>query len=493
MSTLFTKIKIGHIFNVLAVFLLIGVVFIYWQYINTTNQIIKISLDSQIQYTLNLTNNIIKHIKKDVHDKNLYSTLKKNHEILKDLNEHLDLFVTKKYKYIYVIGKRDHGVQDFNFLLYSSKYFKKKNLFDKSFKPKHVEMLNEAYNKQKTIFYQHKKGSNLWMTFINPIVYNNKLQGLLIVDFTLQKHKIMKHEFYKLEYNFKIMLLFFILIFIAILIFAYIDNKRETEKDKIKIQLQQINKELEQRVRSEVEINRGKDQQLFQQAKLAQMGEMISMIAHQWRQPLNAISAASIKLDMKSELNMLDRAEVKKTTAFIQDMSQKMSQTINDFMNFTKPDQKQELVSLNSIFKEVLSLIQTQLKSHDIKLEITNNNVSVITQKQELMHILINLLVNARDALIDSSRHDKKIQIKVSKDNDTCYIKVQDNAGGVPKDIINRIFEPYFTTKEQGKGTGLGLYMSKKILNETLNGDIEVKNIDDGAVFCVSLNRFKKL
>jgi len=232
-----------------------------------------------------------------------------------------------------------------------------------------------------------------------------------------------------------------------------------------------------------------KDKQLMQQAPLVQMGEMISMIAHQWRQPLGAISAASIKLGIKKNVGALKDDELLKTLTFIQEMTHKMSQTIDDFMNFTNPNKEKKLYRLQDIFDETLRLISAQLEVRSIKLDVLNDaDIEVQTYKKELQHILINLLTNARDAFDTKDIADKKIMIKTYKTQTHCYIQVQDNAGGIDKSVIGRVFEPYFTTKAKGIGTGLGLYMSQKILYEVLNGELLVENTDDGALFTIQLN-----
>ncbi len=225
---------------------------------------------------------------------------------------------------------------------------------------------------------------------------------------------------------------------------------------------------------------------LSQQSRLAQMGEMVNMIAHQWRQPLNAMSAAAIKLNMQAEMGLATHQEIKKTTTFIEDVAQDMSQTINDFMNFTKPTDEKRVVALQDIIDDIMRLMSAQLKNHDIEFvtEI-EENLSLETYKKDLEHILINLFSNARDALEESSQTLKKIKVKAYMKDKNCIIKVSDNAGGIGNDVLERIFDPYFTTKEQGKGTGLGLFMSKKILRETLGGNIEVQNREDGAEFSI--------
>jgi len=232
-----------------------------------------------------------------------------------------------------------------------------------------------------------------------------------------------------------------------------------------------------------------KDSIITQQSKLAQMGEMINMIAHQWRQPLNAISAAAIKMNMQNDMDMLTDKEIQKTTEFIEEMTQEMSKTINDFMNFTKPTDAKIVVKFSEVIDDIMRLMHAQLANHNIKLlQDIEDNLSTLTYKKDLEHVLINLFSNAKDALDDLEKDDKELHIRIYEKETKCFIEVSDNAGGIDADIITRVFDPYFTTKEQGKGTGLGLYMTKKILKETLDGDIYVENSKNGAKFTVILS-----
>ena len=231
-----------------------------------------------------------------------------------------------------------------------------------------------------------------------------------------------------------------------------------------------------------------KDNIISQQAKLAQMGEMINMIAHQWRQPLNAINAAAIKLNMQNELGLVTPEKIEETTRFIESVAQEMSDIINDFMNFTSPTNNRENVEIEGLVDDILRLMGAQLKGHDIRVvKKIQKGLSCHIYKKELEHVLINLLANAKDALDTTSRDDKKIIIEAYEENGKYIIEVSDNAGGIKSDIIDRIFEPYFTTKEEGKGTGLGLYMSKKIIKENLHGDLKVQNSQDGVKFTIVL------
>ena len=234
---------------------------------------------------------------------------------------------------------------------------------------------------------------------------------------------------------------------------------------------------------------REKDSLLIQQSKAAQMGEMINMIAHQWRQPLNAVSATCIKINMLNEMGNLTEDEITKSTQYVENMTQKMSKIINDFMEFNKPTNKKEYIRIDELLDDMLNLIGVQLKNHNISVDISiETEQKIFTYKRELGHILINLLANARDALEQSNQTDKKISIRVYTKVDICVIKIGDTGGGVPEEFISRIFQPYFTTKGSNKGTGLGLYMSKKLLKEQLDGDIFVRNRDKGAEFTIILD-----
>ena len=234
---------------------------------------------------------------------------------------------------------------------------------------------------------------------------------------------------------------------------------------------------------------REQEQQLIQQTHLAQMGEMINMIAHQWRQPLNAINAASIKLELKNNMNLLNTDELTQTTTFIQHTTQRMSSTINDFMELTNPNKKIETVTIESIFSNINTIIEDQLKSHDIELIYRyDKNLTISIQKNEIIHIIINLIFNSKDEFNNQQNENKQLIVSWKQTNTQNIIEIEDNAGGIDKNIINRIFEPYFTTKNKGIGTGLGLYMSKKILNEVLNGDVSVSNTDLGAIFKITLH-----
>jgi signal transduction histidine kinase len=215
------------------------------------------------------------------------------------------------------------------------------------------------------------------------------------------------------------------------------------------------------------------------------MGEMIGAIAHQWRQPLNSISTSiqNLKYDflegkLQEKKYVMDFIEHnKKTIKF-------MSNTIDDFRSFFRVDKKKVDFPIKQTTQSVIDMQISQLKCHNIKIEIIGEEFVYNGLQSEYQQVILNLINNAKDAIIDNNIQNPYIKIEL-KDN---KIFVMDNAGGIPDDIVNRIFEPYFTTKDQGKGTGMGLYMSKMIIEDNMGGKLTVQNIDDKAIFCIDFD-----
>ncbi len=228
---------------------------------------------------------------------------------------------------------------------------------------------------------------------------------------------------------------------------------------------------------------------MIQQSQLAQLGEMLNMIAHQWRQPLNAISASAINLSLKNSMNMLEDNDIEEISQLIQDKTQLLSETINDFMEFNKPEDNKEIL-LSEIFNKVYMMIIPQLISRDISIDVEiDGEIKIFHNSKYLEHTLLNLIVNARDVFEDSDIENKLIKIYITQDEKSVVLNVEDNGGGIPKDIIEKIFNPYFTTKEQGKGTGIGLYMSKKMIESVNNSKLEVEVKDSNTIFKLKFNK----
>ena len=256
-------------------------------------------------------------------------------------------------------------------------------------------------------------------------------------------------------------------------------------KEKTK-ELEELNKNLENRVKEEIEKNKQNEQRLFNQSKMAAMGEMIKNIAHQWRQPLSSISTLSSGTKFQLELGKVDEKDIKENLQHITNTAKHMSKTIDDFQNFFKPSKQATTFTMQELIDASLKITTPMLKLVHIELDIINeSNCNIKGPINEYTQVMINLITNAKDALSHSEVENKKIKLHTKKIDNKCTINISDNAGGIQKDIINRVFEPYFTTKHKSQGTGLGLYMSKEIIEKHLNGSIEVKNNKEGAVFTI--------
>ena len=214
------------------------------------------------------------------------------------------------------------------------------------------------------------------------------------------------------------------------------------------------------------------------------------MIAHQWRQPLSAISATTNNLIFKMIIEeQIDKNYFDKELKLITDYSQYLSSTIDDFRNFFKSDREKVVFKLNDIIEKSLSIIKTSLESKSISL-IKNfrDDYELYTYPSELQQVILNLLKNAEDALIENNETNRKIYIDTYiKNENIVVIDVTDNGGGIRDSIIEKIFDPYFSTKNKKDGTGLGLYMSKIIINKHCNGHLKVNNKEDGAIFSIEL------
>ena len=232
------------------------------------------------------------------------------------------------------------------------------------------------------------------------------------------------------------------------------------------------------------------DQFLQQQAKLAQMGELLSMIAHQWRQPLTAISAASENLKLKNLLNKIDNNTIDIATNDINKYTNYLSNTINDFKNFYKTNKSIEKTTLNEMLEKSLNIIEDAIYFKNIKIIKNLNSISPInTYKSEVTQVILSLLQNAEDVLIEKQIVNPFIKIKTFEDKKYLYLQVIDNGGGIPENILDKIFDPYFSTKHEKNGTGLGLYFAKSIIENNCNALLTAKSNGQEAVFTIIFNK----
>ena len=274
----------------------------------------------------------------------------------------------------------------------------------------------------------------------------------------------------------------------AIFVYMFVMLKNGLTQFRVLKENIELKESFELRVTKSLQELKQKEKLLYEQSRLAQMGEMISMIAHQWRQPLNAISTTSSSLQLKAKLDKLDQAFVIEMTDNIATYSQHLSDTIDDFRNFFKPNKEKDRVNFTQIIEAVTNIIQHSLKSHHIELQQELNcEEEFKSYANELKQVVLNLVKNAEDILIENKIKNPYIKILTRTQADKFVLEVRDNGGGIPKKVIKDIFNPYFSTKKQKDGTGLGLYMSKMIIEEHCQGKLRAYNSDDGAVFVISV------
>lgn len=254
-----------------------------------------------------------------------------------------------------------------------------------------------------------------------------------------------------------------------------------------KEQMEHINAKLEHRIEIEVAQRRQKEQLLIHQSRLAAMGEMIESIAHQWRQPLNIIGLAMSNIDMKRQLGILDDAELQNNSDIITTNITFMSNTIDDFRNFFNLNKEQVSFKPIKPINDIFHLLSEQL--HFAKITYTVHNEcdeEIYGVVNEFKQVILNIINNAKDA-ISADEEGGKIDVFLRCGKNHLFIDISDTGGGIPHEIIPRVFEPYFTTKFQKQGTGIGLYMSKVIVEQHFGGTISVTNNDFGAVFTLEL------
>ena len=253
-------------------------------------------------------------------------------------------------------------------------------------------------------------------------------------------------------------------------------------------ELEVDNKELYITTMLDISEIKQKENQLIQQNKFAQLGEMLSMIAHQWRQPLNVISAMNEMIRLNVRKKEFDEKKVIKLSKDISNQVQYLSKTINDFKEFFLPKKEPIHTTLDYIINAVLDLVEPSLHKNQIEVVLELNAKSKIrTHVSEVKQVLINLIRNAEDAIVENTNENRMIQIMTYERGDNIALKIADNGGGIPPDIAKSIFEPYFSTKGDKNGTGLGLYMSKLIIEKHCHGSIEVHNTQEGAEFFIEL------
>ncbi|KAB0663791.1 PAS domain S-box protein [Oryzomonas japonica] len=253
-------------------------------------------------------------------------------------------------------------------------------------------------------------------------------------------------------------------------------------------ELEELNRSLEMRISGAVDDLRQKDQMLILQDRRAVMGEMINNIAHQWRQPLNTLGLYLQELPIVYDTGTFSKEFLEENVAKSMDVILHMSRTIDDFRNFFRSDKEPSTFDVNQVIVRTLSLIEKSFQDQRITVDFqAGENPMVSGYPNEYAQVLLNILMNARDALVGHKVSDALISIRSLAEGDASVVTITDNGGGIADEIISRLFEPYFTTKSSDNGIGIGLFMSKAIIEKSMGGQLTVRNTGSGAEFRIQI------
>jgi len=503
-----TRFRASTIFNIFAIGLIIITFLIYEEFKASQEDIIVLNQESNLAYVNSISNNLSEDLTRIINE-DFYSVIKDDEILIDYIKSDLNLFITTKYHSISLIGKRDQKDEYFIYFVDGSKNSHNKKDFGEIFTLSDQEKLHKVYRDKKPLYFESNSEKNLGATYLYPIIVNNQIEAILTVVFSLDGQKTLLSILDELTKMFETSLTFFVLIFGFILLFSYADTKRERNKEKtqkklersnkklakrteeLKIEaqkVQELNATLEDKIHKEVSKNREKDKHILQQSRLAQMGEMISMIAHQWRQPLAAISATSASLNLKAQLGRADKETIIQKSQDIANYAQHLSTTIDDFRNFFKPNKEKQLTSYQELITAVIGIVGVSITNKNIRIVEDLQSQSLFeTYANEIKQVLLNLIKNAEDVLYEKSIKDAQIYIHSYDSEKWAIIEVEDNGGGIDISIIDKIFNPYFSTKLEKNGAGLGLYMSKTIIEEHCKGKLTARNKPNGALFQIKL------
>jgi two-component system, NtrC family, sensor kinase len=321
------------------------------------------------------------------------------------------------------------------------------------------------------------KGLQNWSWMIGTGFYEDDMQKAI-----KNKQEELNQEFK--EYLFKTIIFSSILVLLLMIVSIYLSKILQ---NKFKKYQYEITKHIKEKTKQQ--------NIMAQQAKMAAMGEMIGHIAHQWRQPLSSISTSSSGMKLQKQMNILEDNFLVEGLDQINKSVQYLSTTIDDFKNFYTPNKNKNEFNILDTIDKVVNLINSQFIANGIKIFKSGDTIKINTYENELIQVIINLLNNARDELVKKDSDDEKlIFINVSKNKKYIILEIKDNAGGIPDEIKNKIFNAYFTTKKESNGTGIGLYMSRQLV-ENMDGKIEVLNDNfefegknyKGAIFRIEL------
>ncbi|HBG07352.1 MAG: hypothetical protein A2075_15460 [Geobacteraceae bacterium GWC2_58_44] len=269
--------------------------------------------------------------------------------------------------------------------------------------------------------------------------------------------------------------------------YAELEMRVQERTEKLTLALQELRAETEERIHA-VEELRNRERLLIQQSRLAAMGEMLVNISHQWRQPLNVLGLKIQELGLTYKHGRFSEELLNENVAKAMEIIQHMSQTISVFQDYLTPNKEKTEFSIDKVIGKTVSLIEESFKKQNIGINIVSTGEPQINGfPNEFSQVILNLLMNARDAFLERRVTDAEITVRCWAEHGRAVVTITDNAGGIKEAIIDKIFDAYFTTKELGKGTGVGLFMSKNIIEQNMGGRLSVRNLNGGAEFRIEV------
>jgi len=267
-------------------------------------------------------------------------------------------------------------------------------------------------------------------------------------------------------------------------------SAKTEELNQLKLMINAMVNDLEMKIQEEIGRRTDQEKLLIQQSKLAAMGNMIGNIAHQWRQPLGELNAILMNIETRYKFNQFDENFIENSVIKCNKITTHMSNTINDFQNFFKPSKTKEVFNVVESCKKASSILKSSLKHHNIDFQCNfDKQEDVFGYPNEFSQAFLNILSNAKDVLIQRNIKSPFIKVNITSGKQYILIKVEDNGGGIEEKNLQRIFEPYFTTKHAKQGTGIGLYMSKMIIEDNMDGFLNAQNLENGASFTIKLKQ----
>jgi signal transduction histidine kinase len=391
--------------------------------------------------------------------------------VKKEVLEYISKFKTDKDDYFFILDygkneglfKRVDGTEEHSFVELSK--IEDRKLFNK--------VVESAKNNQEFLSYKYIYDKNNELLTKTSYIKNIPNWNWVIAKgfYHSYVNKIINSKTEELNVKFQakvinIITIAIILTILLLLVSLYISKVLEKKFSKYKSEIDNY-----------LDKNNKQQHILAQQAKMAAMGEMLGNIAHQWRQPLSVITTVATGMKLQKEFNSLDDETFNKSVDNITNSALYLSDTIEDFRNFFRIDKEKTLFSIKNVFEKVFKLTDAQFKNHEIIFIKEIDDFKLFGFENEVIQALINILNNAKDAL-ENIEKPRLIFISTKKHNDKIIIKITDNAGGINEDIIDKVCEPYFTTKHQAKGTGIGLYMTEEIIVKHMNGSFNINNCE---------------